>query len=179
MDQKIRIGTRGSKLALYQAETVSKALKQLGYEGELVKITTSGDKFLEAPLTKIGGKGLFIKEIEEARPIEYNLKTFLDVSLKEQYAALDMTKIDLRSNPYKTKKDENVNIISTAYTAPSGCMQQEIQYLWSGDLGIVKPAFDKSGFNTSYVQRGTKIINLVVVSPSGLLDRSIDIVDVY
>lgn len=66
MNQKIRIGTRGSKLALYQAEVVSGSLKQMGFDTELVKITTSGDKFLSTPLTKIGGKGLFIKEIEEA-----------------------------------------------------------------------------------------------------------------
>jgi hypothetical protein len=58
-------------------------------------------------------------------------------------------------------------------------MQVEIQYLWSGDLGSAKPPLEKSEFNTTYVQRGTKEINLVIVSPSGVLDRSIELVDVY
>ncbi len=63
---KIRIGTRKSKLALWQANYVASVLQRNGYEVELVKITTKGDKILDVPLAKIGGKGLFVKEIEEA-----------------------------------------------------------------------------------------------------------------
>ncbi len=63
---KIRIGTRKSKLALWQANYVADILRKNGYEVELVKITTKGDKILDVPLAKIGGKGLFVKEIEEA-----------------------------------------------------------------------------------------------------------------
>ncbi len=66
MIKKIKIGTRKSRLALYQAELIAKFLKKSGYEYELIKITTSGDKFLKDSLAKAGGKGLFIKEIEEA-----------------------------------------------------------------------------------------------------------------
>lgn len=64
----IRIGTRKSPLALAQAEEVSIRLKQEWPElaVELVKITTSGDRFGDRPLSDIGGKGLFTKEIEEA-----------------------------------------------------------------------------------------------------------------
>ncbi len=64
---KIRIGTRKSKLALWQANFVKEFLEKLwGVETELVKITTTGDKILDSPLAKIGGKGLFVKEIEQA-----------------------------------------------------------------------------------------------------------------
>ena len=64
---KVRIGTRKSKLALWQAGYVKDFLeKHWGVEVELVKITTTGDKILDAPLAKIGGKGLFVKEIEQA-----------------------------------------------------------------------------------------------------------------
>ncbi len=64
---KVRIGTRKSKLALWQANFVKDFLeKRWGVEVELVKITTTGDKILDAPLAKIGGKGLFVKEIEQA-----------------------------------------------------------------------------------------------------------------
>ncbi len=68
MKQKIRIGTRGSALALWQAEWVKARLAHfwLSLKVELVPIKTSGDKILDVSLSKFGGKGLFVKEIEEA-----------------------------------------------------------------------------------------------------------------
>jgi hydroxymethylbilane synthase len=64
----IRIGTRGSPLAVWQAEWVRSRLHALypQYETELVKIKTTGDKILDVPLAQVGGKGLFVKEIETA-----------------------------------------------------------------------------------------------------------------
>lgn len=63
----LRIGSRGSILARWQAEFVRKQLFQVaGVEAEIVIIKTSGDKMQQAPLTQIGGKGIFIKELEEA-----------------------------------------------------------------------------------------------------------------
>ena len=65
---EIRIGTRKSKLALWQSEWVKAQIEKKFPEVkvELVKITTKGDKILDVPLAKIGDKGLFTKEIEEA-----------------------------------------------------------------------------------------------------------------
>lgn len=65
---KIIIGTRGSKLALWQADWIKSQLEKLYPELkiELNKIKTTGDKILDVPLAKVGGKGLFVKEIEEA-----------------------------------------------------------------------------------------------------------------
>jgi hydroxymethylbilane synthase len=63
----IRIATRGSDLALAQSRWVEERIrKELGAETELVVIKTTGDKILDKPLAEIGGKGLFVKEIEEA-----------------------------------------------------------------------------------------------------------------
>jgi hydroxymethylbilane synthase len=64
----LRIGTRGSKLALVQANWVKAQLEERhpGLAVELVIIRTSGDKLKDVPLAQVGGKGLFIKEIEEA-----------------------------------------------------------------------------------------------------------------
>jgi hydroxymethylbilane synthase len=64
----LRIGTRKSPLALWQAEHVRSRLRALhpGLEVELVTMTTEGDKILDTPLAKVGGKGLFIKELEQA-----------------------------------------------------------------------------------------------------------------
>ena len=63
----LRIGTRGSLLAKWQAESIRKRLfGATGVEAEIVVIKTAGDKMQQAPLTQIGGKGIFIKELEEA-----------------------------------------------------------------------------------------------------------------
>ena len=67
MAQSIRIGTRGSPLALAQARMVREALAAQGVgEIEIVTIRTSGDRIQDRPLSEAGGKGLFTKEIEEA-----------------------------------------------------------------------------------------------------------------
>lgn len=67
-NRKVIIGTRGSRLALWQAEWVKSELQRLypNLKVELNKIKTTGDKILDVPLAKVGGKGLFVKEIEEA-----------------------------------------------------------------------------------------------------------------
>jgi len=61
----IKIGTRGSKLALWQAHFVEKKLQNSGLSTEIVIIETKGDKILDRALSKIGSKGLFTEELEE------------------------------------------------------------------------------------------------------------------
>lgn len=67
-NNKITIGTRGSALALWQTEFVASEIKASDpcVEVEIKKIKTTGDKILDVPLAKVGGKGLFVKEIEES-----------------------------------------------------------------------------------------------------------------
>jgi len=66
MTETIRIATRKSPLAMWQAEHVADALRRLhdGLMVEIVGMTTRGDQMLDAPLAKVGGKGLFVKELE-------------------------------------------------------------------------------------------------------------------
>lgn len=66
-DRTIRIATRQSPLAVWQAEHVAARLQTAfpGLKTELVKMVTRGDKILDAPLAKVGGKGLFVKELEQ------------------------------------------------------------------------------------------------------------------
>ena len=66
MNDPIKIGTRGSKLALWQANWVKSVLEEKfpPQTIELIIIKTRGDKILDVPLAKVGGKGLFVKEIE-------------------------------------------------------------------------------------------------------------------
>ena len=64
---RVRIATRGSALALAQSGMVARALEgALGVTTELVPLVTSGDKLADASLAEVGGKGLFVKEVEEA-----------------------------------------------------------------------------------------------------------------
>jgi hydroxymethylbilane synthase len=63
----LRLGTRGSELALFQANAVAALLTaRIGVRCEIVVIKTSGDRLAEAPLSQVGGKRLFVKEIEDA-----------------------------------------------------------------------------------------------------------------
>ncbi len=80
----LTIGTRGSQLALWQAEWVKQQLKSISpyLTIELKRIQTSGDKIQDVPLAKVGGKGLFVKEIEEAllrRDIDLAVHSMKDV----------------------------------------------------------------------------------------------------
>jgi hydroxymethylbilane synthase len=63
---RLRIGSRGSQLALWQAHHISDRLRARGHEVELEIIKTTGDKILDVALAKVGTKGMFTKEIEEA-----------------------------------------------------------------------------------------------------------------
>ncbi|TFH31549.1 MAG: hydroxymethylbilane synthase [Deltaproteobacteria bacterium] len=63
----LRLGSRGSTLALWQAEHIrAEVERHTGRKVEITKIKTTGDVILDVPLSKVGGKGLFVKEIEEA-----------------------------------------------------------------------------------------------------------------
>jgi hydroxymethylbilane synthase len=65
MTKVFRIGTRGSKLALWQAEHVASLIRPSGYDTEIIPIETRGDKILNVSIAKIGSKGVFTEEIEE------------------------------------------------------------------------------------------------------------------
>jgi hydroxymethylbilane synthase len=62
----IRIGSRGSQLALWQAHHIAEALRALGHEVGITTITTTGDRLQGVPFARVGSKGMFTKEIEEA-----------------------------------------------------------------------------------------------------------------
>ncbi len=83
LKSSIRIGTRGSELALWQARHVAKLIEQsTGTPSELTIIKTTGDMILSVPLSQVGGKGLFVKEIEEAllaRTIDLAVHSMKDV----------------------------------------------------------------------------------------------------
>jgi len=66
MSKKIRIGTRDSELATWQAKQVQTKLHEFGYEAELIFVKSEGDLDLKTPLTEMGGKGVFTKALDDA-----------------------------------------------------------------------------------------------------------------
>ena len=100
---ELRIGTRGSQLALYQANWVKENLVQAypHLKVTLIRIKTTGDKIQDAPLAKIGGKGLFVKEIEEAlidRRIDLAVHSIKDIPT-ELPVGLHLSAIMKREDP--------------------------------------------------------------------------------
>src|ERR671923_2956296 len=82
----VRVGSRGSRLALIQAERAAEKLRRPGVEIALVPITTAGDRDRTKPFGEIGARGVFVKEIEEAL-----LERRIDVAV---HSAKDMTSTD-------------------------------------------------------------------------------------
>ena len=82
----LRVGSRGSRLALTQAERAAEALRRPGVEIALVPITTTGDRDRTRPFGEIGSRGVFVKELEEAL-----LAGRIDVAV---HSAKDMTSTD-------------------------------------------------------------------------------------
>jgi len=101
---KIKVGTRGSKLALAQTNWVIGKIREKhpGLEIETVIIKTKGDKITDVPLAKVGGKGLFVKEIEEAllrHDIDLAVHSMKDVPT-ELPEGLEIAIIPERESPY-------------------------------------------------------------------------------
>ena len=97
------IGTRGSRLALWQAEWVKACLEkhEPDLHIEIQRIRTSGDKILDVPLAKIGGKGLFVKEIEDAllrKEVDIAVHSMKDVP-SELPAGLGIRCVPRREDP--------------------------------------------------------------------------------
>lgn len=161
---------------LYQLGLLSQwandTLKAKEYYNKLIE--ESGGNFTE----KIELCRERLREIDDRKPLEYNLKMFLDASLKQENIMFDRGKLDLRITPYAAKTGEKVNVNSNLAAHQTGCMQVELEYLWSGDLGSARPAAKSTKFDTDYQDKGIKQINLVVVSPAGVIDYNIDLLNV-
>lgn len=98
---RIRIGSRGSALARWQAEHVQGRLQELGHEVEIVIITTTGDRIQDRRLESVGGKGAFLKEIEEAllaREVDLAVHSLKDVPT-ELPAGLHLVAMLERADP--------------------------------------------------------------------------------
>jgi hydroxymethylbilane synthase len=109
----VRIGSRGSRLALVQAELAAEVVRRKGAEVALVPITTSGDRDRSSPFGQIGERGVFVKEIEEAL-----LAGRIDVAV---HSAKDMTSTDtsgLVVGAYLERDDPRDALVGAAELRP-------------------------------------------------------------
>jgi len=128
----LRLGTRKSKLALWQANFVKEKLEALGCKVELVPITTTGDKILDAPLAKIGGKGLFVKEIENALlagEIDLAVHSLKDVPITIP-EGLTLSAITEREEPYDvliSRNGEKLEELPSGAVVGTSSLRRQVQ----------------------------------------------------
>jgi len=119
MSNPLRIATRKSPLALWQAEEVQRLLAERNIETTLVPMSTRGDEIIDRPLAKIGGKGLFIKELQRGLledKADLAVHSMKDVPA-EDAPGLHVTKILPRGNPYDALVSNNY---TTLQELPAG-----------------------------------------------------------
>lgn len=115
------------------------------------------------------------EEIAGAKDMEYNLKIFLDSVLKE--GLLNQSPLELLVSPAKAGLGEDVKFSSRQPVLQTGCIAPELTYLWSGDLGEVALAPVEPEFVSRYRYPGVKAVNLVVLSPAGVVGSVLEMVE--
>jgi hydroxymethylbilane synthase len=143
--KELRIGTRGSQLALYQANWVKEKLIQTHphLKVTLITIKTTGDKIQDAPLAKIGGKGLFVKEIEEAlilKRVDLAVHSIKDVPT-ELPKELHLSAITRREDPrdvFISKDGKNLRELQQGAKIGTSSLRRQAQLLhFRGDLELI------------------------------------------
>ncbi len=148
MERTIKIGTRASKLALWQAEHVQRVLKSMSCKSEIIKISTQGDRRQEERFDKLEGKGFFTKELEEALldgSVDLAVHSFKDMPTL-QPEGLCISALSSRENPADwlvidpTKVDKNQSNIPIAQGARVGTSsarrKSQLEH-WRPDLEVI------------------------------------------
>jgi len=162
----IRIGSRGSRLALTQAELAAERLRGDGVEVALVPITTVGDKDRTKPFGEIGARGVFVKEIEEAL-----LAGRIDVAV---HSAKDMTSSDtdgLAVGAYLEREDPRDALCGAAELKPgmrigTASVRRRAQLLALESELSIEPL--RGNIDTRLRKRGERGLDAVVLAACGL-----------
>src|SRR5438132_4445903 len=162
----VRVGTRGSRLALTQAELAAERLRRPGVEIALVPITTSGDKDRTKPFGEIGARGVFVKELEEAL-----LDGRIDVAV---HSAKDMTSTDtdgLVVGAYLEREDPRDALCGAAALRPemrigTASVRRRAQLLALEPTLSIAPL--RGNIDTRLRKRGERGLDAVVLACAGL-----------
>ncbi len=180
--RELRIGTRASRLALFQANWVKEKLEQAHprLRVTLVKIKTTGDKIQDAPLAKIGGKGLFVKEIEEAllaKRIDLAVHSIKDVPT-EFPEGLHISAITKREDPrdaFISREGISLKDLPEGAKIGTSSLRRQAQLLhFRGDLQLIPL---RGNLDTRLKKLKTLSLDGIVLACAGLkrlgLDESI------
>jgi hydroxymethylbilane synthase len=173
----IRVGTRGSRLALTQAERAAELLRGRGIEIALLPITTSGDRDRTRPFGQIGERGVFVKELEEAL-----LEGRIDVAV---HSAKDMTSTDtdgLAVGAYP-RRDDPRDALCGAHELRPGMRVGTASVRRRAQLLALEPSLSveplRGNIDTRLRKRGERGLDAVVLAACGLerlgLDREIGV----
>jgi hydroxymethylbilane synthase len=162
----LRVGSRGSRLALTQAELAASRLRQAGVEIALVPITTAGDRDRSKPFGEIGSRGVFVKEIEEAL-----LGGKIDVAV---HSAKDMTSSDmegLRVGAYLEREDPRDALCGADELRPgmrvgTASVRRKAQLLALESSLSIEPL--RGNIDTRLRKRGERGLDAVVLAACGL-----------
>ena len=162
----LRVGSRGSRLALTQAERAADALRRPGVEIALVPITTAGDRDRTRPFGEIGSRGVFVKELEEAL-----LAGRIDVAV---HSAKDMTSTDtdgLVVGAYPPREDPRDALCGVAALRPglrigTASARRRAQLLALEPTLSVEPL--RGNIDTRLRKRGERGLDAVVLAACGL-----------
>jgi hydroxymethylbilane synthase len=162
----IRVGSRGSRLALTQAELASAHLRRDGLEIALVPITTAGDRDRTRPFGEIGSRGVFVKELEEAL-----LDNRIDVAV---HSAKDMTSTDtegLTVGAYLAREDPRDALCGADHIRPgmrvgTASIRRRAQLLALEPTLSIEPL--RGNIDTRLRKRGERGLDAVVLAACGL-----------
>jgi len=169
----LRIGTRGSNLALVQSEWVKKEVQRRHPEVrvELVTIKTKGDKILDAPLSRVGGKGLFVKEIEDAllkRDVDLAVHSMKDVPAELQ-KGLKLSVYPKREDPrdaFVSSHFRGVEDLPQGASVGTSSLRRSAQLLhMRSDLQIVPL---RGNVDTRLRKLDNKEVQAIVLAAAGL-----------
>lgn len=133
MEKTIRIGTRESQLALWQAHTVEKQLNDLGYKTEIIKVKSEGDIILDKPLYELGITGVFTKTLDIAlvsRKIDIAVHSMKDVPTTLANGVIQTAVLE-RASPYDILVfNENTDFIKQEKAVvATGSLRRKAQWL--------------------------------------------------
>jgi hydroxymethylbilane synthase len=162
----IRVGSRGSRLALTQAELAAAHLRRDGVEIALVPITTAGDRDRTRPFGEIGARGVFVKELEEAL-----LDNRIDVAV---HSAKDMTSTDtdgLAVGAYLEREDPRDALCGTHSLSPgmrvgTASIRRRAQLLALEPTLSIEPL--RGNIDTRLRKRGERGLDAIVLAACGL-----------
>ena len=162
----LRVGSRGSRLALTQAERATAALRRPGVEIALVPITTAGDRDRSRPFGEIGARGVFVKELEEAL-----LEGRIDVAV---HSAKDMTSSDthgLAVGAYTAREDARDALCGAGALAPgmrvgTASARRKAQLLALEPTLVIEPL--RGNIDTRLRKRGERGLDAIVLAACGL-----------